>query len=128
MVKHHHAVMHNHNVQAYVAANEMPLPGERGMISPIRVRGRTTSDRLHAMARINFSRTYTVEHNVKVYDFGDVYKNDLPDLHNQWRSVVNSNIDSAWQHAIRTVPEEGEEEDENQERRVEEENDDDLYE
>lgn len=70
------------------------------MISPIKVRARTQSDKLHRMARINFARTYTVEHNVKVYEFGDVVKDDLQDLYIQWSTVVNRERDNAWQRHI----------------------------
>ena len=73
-----------------MADEELPRPGERGMMSAIRCKGHKRSDRLHPMARINFARTYTVEHSVKVYDFGDVHKDDLYHLSNNWRTTVES--------------------------------------
>jgi len=43
---------------------------------PIRVRQRTNAGKLDKMSRLNYIKIYTVEHNVKVYDFGQVDKND----------------------------------------------------
>jgi len=42
------------------------------MLKPIRIRPRRLPDSLHRMSRINFAKLYNVEHNIKVYDFGDV--------------------------------------------------------
>ncbi|KAK3082011.1 hypothetical protein LTS18_008153 [Coniosporium uncinatum] len=38
----------------------------------VRVRQRSSSERLDPMSRVNFAKVYTVEHNVKVYNFGMV--------------------------------------------------------
>jgi hypothetical protein len=68
---------------------ELPVVGEYGMMSPIRIKARSKQEKLHAMSRINFSKMYTVEHNVKVYDFGDVDSQHKERLRTQWRYVLD---------------------------------------
>jgi hypothetical protein len=41
-------------------------------------------DKMHPLSRINFFKPYTVEHNVKVYDFGRVDERDEWKLIKQW--------------------------------------------
>jgi hypothetical protein len=43
-------------------------------------------------SRINFGKMYTVEHNVKVYDFGDVRKSSIPALIQQWKWVLDCDL------------------------------------
>ena len=45
---------------------------------------RKKGDTLDKMSRIDFSRMYTVEHNVKVYDFGNVHETYIPRLTQNW--------------------------------------------
>ena len=45
--------------------------------------------KLDPMSRLNFSRVYTVEHNVKVMNVGKVSKDSLPVLLGYWRAVAN---------------------------------------
>jgi len=59
-------------------------------MSAIRCKGSRLYDRMHPKARINFARTYTVDHNVKAYDFGDVHEDDLCHLSDNWLMVVQS--------------------------------------
>jgi len=110
VVKEHHAVVHDLNQGPFVSEKETPALGERGMLSPIRVKPCSRGDKMHVMARINFARTYTVEHNVKVYDFGNVVKDDLTELRTQWSAVIKNQIDRAYHHHINTVVEEDDEE------------------
>lgn len=42
------------------------------MLPAIRVKVLSRADKLNEWSRINFAKTYTVEHNVKVYDVGHV--------------------------------------------------------
>ena len=90
VIKANHAIIYNHDSTPRTSDDERPAIGERGMLSPIRVRGCLQSDRCHPMARINFARTYTVEHNVKVYHFGNVLKDDLSVLMEQWQRVLQA--------------------------------------
>jgi hypothetical protein len=68
--------------------NELPADGESGMVSPIRVIAKSRSTKLDPMSRINYSKIYTVEHNVKVHDFGDVDENYHKKLLKQWKTVL----------------------------------------
>jgi hypothetical protein len=51
---------------------------------PIRVEPSDAAE-LHRASRINFGKTYTVEHNVKVQKIGKVAKEHLPFLKNYWK-------------------------------------------
>jgi len=106
VVKANHAVLHNHDSTPRLTEAERPMVNERGMLSPIRVRGRLPHDRCHPMARINFARTYTVEHNVKVYHFGNVVKDDVSVLFEQWQRVLQAEAARALQYQITPVREE----------------------
>lgn len=64
------------------------------MMESIRVRQRRRSDRLDQMARVNFGKVYTVEHNVKVLDFGEVHQGFMLTLLTQWRWVWGRNTDA----------------------------------
>jgi hypothetical protein len=58
------------------------------MLSPIRVIPKSKTTKLDPMSRINYSKIYTVEHNVKVYDFGDVDEDYHERLLEQWKKVL----------------------------------------
>lgn len=57
------------------------------MLSAIRVQPKHPGETLDDMSRINFAKVYTVEHNVKAYDFGDVVSRDRHLLREQYREV-----------------------------------------
>jgi len=67
---------------------ERPSFGEHGMMSGIRIKPSSRRDKLDPRSRIDFSRMYTVEHNVKVYDFGNVAESYMQRLLNQWFLVL----------------------------------------
>jgi hypothetical protein len=46
--------------------------------------------KLDKMSRVDFSRFYTVEHNVKVFDFGDVDRSHLGRLQSQWITIITN--------------------------------------
>jgi hypothetical protein len=81
------------------------------------------------MSRIDFARTYTVEHNVKVYEFGQVHRDSLQRLTNQWILVMQQGI--AGGHCplgdIEDVREEGDDEEDDDDEEEEEEEEDDDY-
>jgi hypothetical protein len=91
VVKWKHAIAFTGKKDKEPSPHQLELPGmnEYGMMSPIRVRARSKQEKLHAMSRINFSKMYTVEHNVKVYDFGDVDSEHKERLRTQWRYVLD---------------------------------------
>jgi hypothetical protein len=68
------------------------MAGEMPMLSSIQVRQKDRREKMFPLSRINFGKMYTVEHNVKVYDFGDVRKSSLFLLREQWKWVLHYNI------------------------------------
>jgi hypothetical protein len=63
------------------------------MMESIRVNPKAPLGTLNEMSRINFAKLYTVEHNVKVLEFGDVHVNFVLTLLKQWRYVYRKDID-----------------------------------
>ena len=62
------------------------------------------SDKLDSASRIDYSRIYTVDHYVKVKDFGNVHEKDLKRLWKQWwivwsKSEVSSDEEDADDHS-----------------------------
>ena len=51
---------------------------------PLRVIPNHPSYKIHALSRINFYRPYTVEYNVKVFDFGKIDEKDHWKLKSQF--------------------------------------------
>jgi len=76
------------------------------------------------MSRVDFSRMYTIEHNVKVCDFGDVHPAHLGRLQSQWITVITDSAttpDTCGK--LFKLPMETEEEDEEDEDEDDEEDD-----
>jgi hypothetical protein len=84
IVRWHHAIIYTDKTS--------PLPGEEGLLDSIRVKGNTLNDRLDPRSRINFGKMYTIDHNCKVYDFGDVHRDYLSILTANWRFVLKRDI------------------------------------
>jgi hypothetical protein len=68
--------------------DELPNEDERPMLAPIRVDPRSRTDALDPMSRVNFVKLCTIEHNVKVYDFGMVHKDS--------ERVLQRNFNRCW--------------------------------
>jgi hypothetical protein len=86
-----------------------PLQGEDGMLASIRVVPTHRGDKLQRESRINFGKVYTVEHNCKVYDFGDVHPDYVDVLSACWRWVLTRNTAGTRQgvNSYAQLPEEG---------------------
>jgi hypothetical protein len=82
-----HAILHSSDSLPRIMDAENPEPGEKGMLDSIKVKPRRRMDKLFSLSRVNFGKVYTVEHNVKVFDFGDVDKKDLPVLTRNFQHV-----------------------------------------
>jgi hypothetical protein len=91
--KWHHAVIWGGSQEPQPQPNELPIDGEYGMMASIRVVPKLRSDKLHHMSRVNFAKIYTVEHNVKVYNFGDVHVESLDVLRHQWNYALARNVE-----------------------------------
>ncbi|KAF2114166.1 hypothetical protein BDV96DRAFT_600889 [Lophiotrema nucula] len=85
-VKAHHAIIHTGNR----VPDELPSEKSKGtwdlpMGESIKVTANRAWEKLDPLSRINFVKIYTVEHNVKVKDFGKV------DADNEWKLVAQFN-------------------------------------
>lgn len=89
IVKRHHAVIYTGREPPRIHREEKPSDGEWGMLKPIRVIPRDRRNNTDEKSRINYGKIYTVEHNVKVYDFGDVALDSLFRLRNSWKRVLD---------------------------------------
>jgi hypothetical protein len=69
VIKYHHAVVYTSREEPAAQKNEAPRIGEKGLLTSIRVRSKSRQEKLDPLSRINFSKIYTVEHNVKVHIF-----------------------------------------------------------
>jgi hypothetical protein len=63
------------------------------MMKAIRATGKRRSEKLDPASRIDYSRIYTVDHYVKVKEFGDVVEADVRRLRKQWWIVFKKNIE-----------------------------------
>lgn len=88
VIKGQHAIIYTSKTAPKPQATERAGPGEAPMLTPIRVRPKKKMENLDPMARVNFGKLYTVEHNVKVYDFGDVHKDHIRIFTAQWKWVL----------------------------------------
>jgi hypothetical protein len=77
VIKANHAIIYTGEEEPDPRPDEQPGEGEAGMLKAIRVQARSQRDVLSPVSRVNFSKIYTIEHNVKVYDFGNVDKSFL---------------------------------------------------
>jgi hypothetical protein len=90
--KNQHAIIYTGRKPPKPKSKELPKSRkEQGMRRPIRVRKFLATDKLDEMARINYAKIYSVEHNVKVYEFGVVHKDDevhlIHDFYDVWGFV-----------------------------------------
>jgi hypothetical protein len=85
-VKSQHAIIYTGDTAPNPLPSEMPSNAdERPMGDPIRVIGTIPWDnKMNQMSRINFLKVYTIEHSVKVGDFGYVDYADEWKLTAQW--------------------------------------------
>jgi hypothetical protein len=66
-----------------------PLKAERGMLTTaIRIDPFEGSRPLHLFSRVNYAKTYTIEHNVKVKPYGTVNNLYMHHLFKQWTEVL----------------------------------------
>ena len=93
VIKWQHAIAYSGRTEPDQQKSEKPEVQERGMLKSIRVNAKSRQDKLNVLSRINFAKIYTVEHNVKVYDFGNVHEKSLHRLNRQWVYVLERDSD-----------------------------------
>jgi hypothetical protein len=86
VVKGHHAIAFTGADVSTPDQSEQPNEGEAGMLPPIRVEA-TWAERLSPKSRINFRAPYTVQHNVKVFEFGNVHTDYRRRLKENWKRM-----------------------------------------
>jgi len=121
--KWHHAIIWSGTQEPRPRSNELPVDGEYGMMTSIRVVPKLKSDKLDSMSRVNFAKIYTVEHNVKVYNFGNVHEDSLPVLRHQWNFALERNVEGEVEDTptMASIDEESDDGDEDEEEDEEEE-------
>jgi hypothetical protein len=87
VTKNHHAIIFT-GKEPRRTKDEKPGKDELGMRPSVRVNALKKTDKLDPMSRINYAKIYTVEHNVKVYDFGQVDP--------QYEHILISNFNDVW--------------------------------
>ncbi|KAL2352432.1 hypothetical protein BJ546DRAFT_1050302 [Cryomyces antarcticus] len=94
--KNDHAILYSDGTELIPAPGERPKRQEEAMRNPIKVIVAARKTKLDSMSRINFGKIYTVEHNVKVFDFGDVHPDSQMWLLHQWQAVMGLNFAFPW--------------------------------
>jgi hypothetical protein len=89
-VKEYHCIAYSSLTEPLPKIGEMPRNEETPMMPSIRIKV-DRGQELDCMSRIDFSRTYTVEHNVKVCRVGYVHKKHVDRLIQQWTRVTMPN-------------------------------------
>lgn len=87
VVKSHHSIIYSRSRAPKPKSDELPRGEEEGMLRAIRVVARSRSEHLDPMSRLNYDKVYTVEHNIKVYEFGDIHREHLKRFLRNWRKV-----------------------------------------
>ena len=84
-----HAIVYTGRNEPATQPEEQPPSGESGMQPyAIRVDTDQRDEKLDPMSRIDFGRTYTVQHYQRVKSFGMVHRNSVGHLQSQWQNVL----------------------------------------
>jgi hypothetical protein len=82
----HHAILYTATNNTHKPPSE--LPGEHMLPNtPIRIEPLTPRHILDSTSRLNYAKTYTVEHNVKVCFIGKVHKNSRTAFIDDYRKI-----------------------------------------
>jgi hypothetical protein len=77
---------------AYAVGSKLKLKtGEKMDKEPFRIKVEDSKEKIDPMTRINFSKLYTVEHNVRVMKVGRIVDDDLPRLKKYSVSCLSGN-------------------------------------
>jgi hypothetical protein len=98
VIKSEHAIAYTGREPPSPTKNELPDLGshEMPMREAIRVKPIDKLHKLDIMARINFSKIYTVEHHVKVYNFGIV--------HDEFMDLFQRHFETVWRYTQSPSP------------------------
>jgi hypothetical protein len=91
VTKRYHAIAYTSSDEPREEIAERPSKEEGDPMLPgIRIVPTMRRNKFDKMSRVDFSRMYTVEHNVKVYNFGNVHAAHLGRLQSQWIKVITN--------------------------------------
>jgi hypothetical protein len=124
LTKNDHAIIYTGSSPPKPTKKERPAThDEAPMRPPVRVNGAKRGSKLATMSRVNYRKIYTVEHNVKVYEFGKVHDADMESLISNFNDVwqFGSGSGSRTPRAYQNNPEEEEDDNEDGEEEGEEE-------
>jgi len=88
VIKAYHSIAFAGNRIRKQHRTERPRGQEQGMMSPIRINIRPNREAPHEMTRIDFSKVYTIQHDVKVLNYGDIHSDYLHTFKSHWKDVV----------------------------------------
>jgi hypothetical protein len=89
-LKHHHSIVFSEREDPGPAMSEIPATNTPGMLPSIRVERSDKTNKLLPMSRINYSKIYTIEDNLKVKDFGMVHKDYMEQLTQNFSQTIFS--------------------------------------
>lgn len=84
-----HSVIYSGKKEPGLLPGEAPGRGEYGFRQAIRVSPRDKHSQMDRTSRLHYAKMYTVEHNVKVFDFGMVLPEYIEVMKSQWREVLH---------------------------------------
>jgi hypothetical protein len=87
VLKSQHSVIHTGSRAPPLLKGEAPASGRQGMLLPIRVVPTRPGDRMENRSRLDYGKIYTVEYNVRIYDFGLVHPDYYEIFMGQWKKV-----------------------------------------
>lgn len=86
--KSQHAIIYTGKVAPGPSAEERPARGELGLLpQSIRVDPDEKYHFLDPMSRVDFAKTYTIQHNIKVRSIGKVNRDSMSALQSQYKAV-----------------------------------------
>ena len=88
VLKWEHCMVYTDRHPPELLPGEAPGHGEQPMRAALQVKPSTPGDRMEDASRLNYGKMYTVEHNVRVYDFGMVRSEYIPILTGEWGQIV----------------------------------------
>lgn len=88
VLKRHHCIVHTTKKPPAPLHGETPTKKSERMLSPLCVIPTEGRDYMEDESRVNFGKMYTVEFNVRVYDFGMVHPKHVPKLVDRWRKII----------------------------------------
>ncbi|KAF2104191.1 hypothetical protein NA57DRAFT_51036 [Rhizodiscina lignyota] len=88
VIKEHHAIIYASSEVPKLQAAEKPKENEDLMQHAIRVKPFTKGQPMDSISRLNYGKIYTIEHNVKVFEYGEV--------HHQYKRILLQSFYNVW--------------------------------